>query len=193
MFTQEPIDLIIFAIGSLPSGLQFSLHEPVKMEQPTVCADSVNTIIQALTQLDAADALQKKPFFVAISTTGVKGALGKENREDVPLLMAPLYHWVLTAPHKDKQNMETAVSEEGDRTVGSVLSGWSIVRPTLLTDAAEKGAQKIRFGWQDKKQSGPGPAKGYFVGRGDVGGFIFGNLIKGKFGEWNGRVITLTN
>jgi hypothetical protein len=191
MFESEPVDFIVFGLGSLPDGFQMSLKNPIKVQQPTICADSANTILTALRELSAAKPDFKKPFMVVISSTGVQGALGTVNKEDVPTLMAPLYHWILAMPHQDKNAMELAVATEDDKT-DAVLSGWSVIRPTLLSSAPPKGVDNIRFGWQNKQGSGPGPAKGYQVSRSDVGAFIFEKILKDT-AEWNGKVVTLTN
>ena len=93
----------------------------------------------------------KKPLMVVISTTG----LSSQGR-DVPLLMLPLYHWMLPVPHADKQKMERLlVDATTSNPATSPISGFVVVRPSLLTDGAMLGLDKVRVGWEVEADGGP--------------------------------------
>jgi hypothetical protein len=186
-----PIDIVLFAIGGSPQ-FKLSLTDPVVNDQPTLCGDAMGVLVQTLKEAEKSSPAMKKPFVISISTTGVTdGAVGKI-KDDVPLLMAPLYHWVLANPHKDKQVMEKTVAEATNGE-SSAFSGFAVVHPTLLTDGPAKGSEVTKVGWVDGTGKGPGAAMGYSISRADVGGFIYDKLLSGGFPEWNGRVITLTH
>ncbi|OOF91937.1 hypothetical protein ASPCADRAFT_133989 [Aspergillus carbonarius ITEM 5010] len=87
------VDLIITGIGG---SLIFNFPNPFPtLDNPTVCADTMRTI------LAAARTLPSKPKLVVITGTGIH-----YTTRDVPVLMVPVYHWLLGVPHADKRVME---------------------------------------------------------------------------------------
>jgi hypothetical protein len=101
---------------------------------------------------------------------------------------------MLAAPHEDKKAMEdvfrsdSEVKDESQRVFLSV----SCVRPTLLSGTGNikegKGLEKIRAGTEAK------PELGYGITRGEVGGWMFENLVqegKGRM-RWEGEMCSLT-
>lgn len=82
--------------------------------------------------------------------------------------------------------MERLVAEQ--TTTGrksESISGWVMVRPTLLTNGAALGEGKVRAGMDGA------PAVGYTISRDDVGKWIFENFVKeGK--AWVGQKVSLT-
>ena len=155
------VDLVVSGIGVPPTGPEI-----------IVCTTAANNILSAIPSLPLT-ASGKKPLFIALSTTGVSNG-----PRDVPLLFAPLYHWFLANPHKDKRNMESAIAEQTDHFV--------IVRPSLLTNGKARGGNKIRVGTEEK------PAVGYTISRDDVGLWMFENLVKGEGERYVGRRVTIT-
>jgi hypothetical protein len=187
---------IISGVGSA-GKLQANPLRPVRLDQPTVCADTIAAIAAALRELAAAAGqVPTQPYLVAISSTGISGT------KDVPLALRPLYRWALAVPHVDKRAMEAAVVDAA-RSAGPdapVVAGFVLVRPTLLLDGKPKGLAGVRVGWERhpgdearKGEAGPGPAVGYAITRADVGGWIFEELIKGNVEEWDGRCVSLTS
>jgi hypothetical protein len=180
--------IIVSGIGG--SGrMQFSLSKPLLMDDPNICGDAVKTVLTALRELDSEGKLTTRPLFTVISTTGLS------KKRDVPLLLYPLYHWLLHVPHIDKRIMEDTVAKattESNQRIG----GFVIVRPTLLTDGAANGKSKVKVGWErhpdavSAQEAGPGPAMGYTISRADVGAWIFENIVAGN-GEWTNRCVTL--
>lgn len=135
----------------------------------------MKTLLQALRELN----LEQKPFMAIISTTGIS-----EGREDVPLLMRPLYHWILAIPHADKKVVDQLVMEAA--TEGKTISGYALVRPSLLVDGKSKGMEKIKIGSEEN------PAVGYVIYRDDVGLWMFEELMKGDASRWNGKKPSIT-
>jgi hypothetical protein len=188
VFAHSP-SVIVSGVGGAPK-LQASLLRPVTLDQPTICADATANIVKALKELEAANKLAVKPFVIVIGTTGMS------HTRDVPVAFLPFYHVVLAMPHKDKGNMEKIVIGAAKETP-SVLSGYSIVRPSLLMDGPSQGVGKIRMGWErhmldSQGEKGPGPAVGYTIRRADIGLWIYENLIKGDSKDWSGRCVSLT-
>lgn len=82
--------------------------------------------------------------------------------------------------------MERHVTEQtAGGKVSESISGWVIVRPSLLTDGPALGERKVRVGREAK------PAVGYTISREDVGGWIFDNFVKAG-GSWVGEKVSLT-
>ena len=136
---------------------------------------AANSIIQAIRELK----FEHKPFYASISTTGIS-----KGRQDVPLLMRAMYHYLLATPHADKRVVEQTISEAG--AAGDTISGYTLVRPAWLSDGASKGMQKIRVGDVDE------PAVGYGINRDDVGLWIYEELVKGDASRWNGKRPSIT-
>ena len=154
-------DIIISGIGVPPTGPEI-----------TVCTTAANNILSALPSLPPT-ASGKKPLFIALSTTGIS-----DGPRDVPLVCAPLYHWFLANPHRDKKNMEKAIVEQTNH--------FTIVRPSLLTNGKARRGKKIRVGTEEK------PAVGYTISREDVGLWVFEHLVKGDGEKYAGQKITIT-
>jgi hypothetical protein len=180
--------IIVSGIGAAPV-FHASLFKPMTIDQPTVCGDFTTIFITAIHELGQEGKLAVKPFLVTVSTTGLT-----EHR-DVPWLFYGLYKWLLHVPHEDKRIMENNAIEETLKK-DSLLSGFSSVRASLLTDGVKNDA--LQIGWlkhelDTESKEGPGPAIGYFVSRASVGSFVFEQYIQGDASQWNRRMVTVTN
>lgn len=189
--TTKLVDTVVFGIGSYPK-FQWSLFQPITLQDTTVCADGTATIFRAVEHLASqginSSVKGEKPLFVSVSTTGIS-----EKARDVPWVLMPLYQWTLHVPHMDKKKAEDLAVKDGGRHVRDCV----IVRPTLMTDAGPRGAEGLRVGWEwngmEIERNGvrePGPQMGWSVGRKDVGGFIFEKVL-GE-GGWEGKCVSLT-
>lgn len=185
-------DKIVFGIGAAPK-FQMSLIHPVTMDQPTICADGMSTLTSALRSLDASKtpiaASGQKPLVVCISTTGIS------DTRDVPLVLGPLYHVMLATPHKDKRNMEKLLID-ATHEQDSSLSGFTVIRPTLLTDGKTKGGDAVKAGWvwpdgKNGSEIAPGPHMGYTISRGDVGTWIFKHVVQRDEQQWTNKCVSL--
>lgn len=171
------VDTIVSGMGSLPK-LRWSFSSPVDCVDPTLCGDAAVVLISALKALKP----DKKPYMVVVSTTGLT-ADGQPR--DVPLLYLPLYHWLLHIPHIDKANMEAAIRDASGEA--RPLSGFVIVKPTLLMDGESEGIDKLRVGVER-------PALGYTVKRSEVGQWMYKNLIAQRpRPELIGKGVSLTS
>ncbi|KAF9888810.1 hypothetical protein FE257_008178 [Aspergillus nanangensis] len=180
---EDPIlpDLIISGLGGTPS---ITLSGAV-LDNPSICTDGVSTILSALRHIHTQSPAARKPYLAVISTTGLDHA-----KRDIPLAMIPLYRWLLAAPHVDKRNMEGVVKAEMavENEAQRVIKGAVVVRPSLLTDGKVLGVESVRAGSEDV------PAVGYTISRGDVGGWVFEEVV-GRYPEGlveGVRVVSLT-
>ncbi|GJJ76072.1 hypothetical protein EMPS_08431 [Entomortierella parvispora] len=174
---------IVSGLGAAPIFFK-SVTKPVVMDNPNVCEQASQNIVQALTELHHDD----KPTITVVSSTGISDV-----KEDVPFGLRFLYHVVLKVPHQDKKRMDeilnenAATSSEGQ----GVLKGVIVIRASLLTGDQDvkggKGWKKLKVGTEDK------PAIGYTVRRQDVGEWIFQEIIKTGGESRLGQRITLTN
>ncbi|KAI5477197.1 hypothetical protein MNV49_006641 [Pseudohyphozyma bogoriensis] len=173
------VQRIIFSIGAAPVFTKNPLR-PVTLDNPTVCADSVTTLVECIASLRYPLA----PLLTVISTTGTT------KKRDVPYLFMPMYHWVLAVPHVDKRKMELAVVHAQKR---GVVRGSVIIRPSLLMDGpADESKVKVGNVWGNEKTI----KIGYTVNREDVGAWMFKELVDGGDDAWGtvagGRAVTLT-
>ncbi len=192
---ERTVDIIISGIGGTSGRLTWNPLRPITLTDPTICADATRTIVAALTALQqshkaaAKKLATKTPLMLVISTTG----LHKTPKRDVPLLLFPLYRWLLAGPHEDKEVMEdtlfaAAANSGSDAT--TPIRGAISVRPTLLTNGERVGRERLRVGVEGA------PALGYTVARADVGAWIFEEVVQGLGeegrGRWVGERVTLT-
>lgn len=163
------VDTVCFTIGSPMNFAKLST------EDPHVCERGMAAVLQALGELRAAGAAGT-PRICAVSTTGLR------ERRDMPLLVWPFYHYVLSVPHKDKAAMEAMLRGAGE--------GVTIVRPSLLTDGPQAGGT-IRVGVDDI-QSGrtESEAVGYTISRADVGAWMWENVLRD--GRFSGKAVSIT-
>lgn len=171
-------DMVVSGVGGLPVFKPNPLRPT--LDDPTICQDTVSTILNALRDLHSKSSQgeKKKPTLVAISSTGIS-----DYNRDVPLAMLPLYQWILPIPHKDKKIMETLLVEEvkkGDAS--SAIENFVAVRPSLLTNGREVGFGAIRAG-VDSPGKFDNSTVGYTISRADVGGWIFEGLVEDKAGK----------
>ena len=167
-YQDQPVSKILSGIGMTPT------LNPKNMDG-TICQDVTKNILQALRELK----FEKKAYLAAISTTGIS-----EGAEDVPFLLRPLYHWLLAIPHSDKRVVDQLIVEAARE--GKTISGYTVVRPSLLVNGKAKGMEKIRVGSEKE------PAIGYTIRRDDVGLWMFEELIKGDGMKWNGVKPSIT-
>ncbi|PYI09733.1 hypothetical protein BO78DRAFT_21934 [Aspergillus sclerotiicarbonarius CBS 121057] len=171
----RPVDLIISGIGGKP---RFERSLKPTLDNPTVCQDATRAI------LAAAQLSPRKPRLVVISTTGLS------NKRDVPVMMMPLYHWLLKVPHEDKKVMEDQIVAEMQKPeTERAIDNYLIVRPSLLVDGDGDGLPKLKTG------SDTNPAIGYAICRCDVGLWIFENAIRRASesdGPFWGQMVSLT-
>ncbi|RAH41838.1 NAD(P)-dependent oxidoreductase [Aspergillus brunneoviolaceus CBS 621.78] len=155
----KTVDLIISGIGSKPN---FSNLLHPTLENPTVCQDGMRTLLATLQALQNENEVHGKPKLAVISTTGV------DSKRDVPVMMLPLYNWMLKVPHADKKAMEAMILADAALGAGRALASYLVVRPSFLVEGKDK---KVRVGTEEE------PAVGYGISRSEVGRWIFENAV----------------
>ncbi|KAK0112817.1 hypothetical protein ONS95_014546 [Cadophora gregata] len=180
------VDIVVSAIGMVIElkGLGFTARDP------KICEDGTKSILSALSQLEAEKTVQIPvggPEFVLLSTTGIS-AKGR----DIPIAMMPLYHWMLSTPHKDKKKMEEAMIHGEGRT-----RRWVLIRPSFLWNGESKGIGRIRTstetpGALPETENIKDVAVGYVIHREDVALWIVEECIRGDGSKWHGKMVTLT-
>lgn len=210
----ELVDIILSGVGGVPVFTPNPLRPT--LDDPTICQDATRTILAALndhishtrhnndqsspSSTNVTEAKAKKPLLIVVSTTGIS-----PQGRDLPLLMIPLYHWMLPVPHADKREMEKLLIAALSDPTTSPISGFVCIRPSLLTDGKMLGLDQIRAGWEveteakgstDKSQMPGKPAVGYTISRADVGNWIYRRLVAGEKDrvetDWVGKMVSLT-
>ncbi|RJE22809.1 UMTA methyltransferase family protein [Aspergillus sclerotialis] len=172
-----PVNFIVCGIGGKPS-----FENPLRptLDNPSICQDGMRTILAASRSLAVAETAGK-PSLIVVSTTGISGHV-----RDFPLVMLPLYHWMLKVPHEDKKVMERLIREEMEKPAGERgIQNCSVIRPSLLTDGKEDGLENVQVGFEEA------PAVGYTISRKQVGRWMFENLVC-KDSEYVGKVVAIT-
>lgn len=178
-----------------PSGAQhgkFHLLKGVIINPPNLCTISVLNVLRSIAATDL------RPRLAVLASTGVTTA----SHRSLPLIMKPLYSWILPGAFADKRGMETivyhALGKEYDasQTPGSDIlpEGWKddlppagwlkssvILRPAMLTDGALTKTYRVAVG--DNFTA-------YTISRSDVGHFIIEGLLP-EWSKYEGNVVPL--
>ena len=206
---KAPVDFVLFTIGEgsvfmSQTNLRFGIHfsgaqdgkfHPLKgfiLNPPNLCTISVLNVLRAIAPTDL------RPRLAVLAAAGVTTA----SHRALPLLLKPIYSYLLPGAFADKRGMETiihhAIGKEykPDQTPGSDIlpDGWKndlppagwlkssvILRPTMLTDGAM--TQKYRVALGDDFTS-------YTVSRRDVGHFIIEELLP-EWSKYEGNVVAI--
>ncbi|KAK5173711.1 uncharacterized protein LTR77_002392 [Saxophila tyrrhenica] len=173
-------EMVVVGVGSYPTW-QWSVTEPIVQTDPKICQDAGARILQALEELKPV----RKPLLVNVSTTGIPPQ-GKP--WDVPRLFSWLYRVLLHNAHADKIVLQERLGEYMRRPEAERgIRGFVNVKASLLMDGEALGVEKVREGMEDE------PAVGYTIRRADVGGWMFGRLVKGRVREeWVDRGVCIT-
>ncbi|OAL04667.1 hypothetical protein IQ06DRAFT_333006 [Phaeosphaeriaceae sp. SRC1lsM3a] len=179
--------------------IQLSLRTPLPLpaHSASITEDAMRAVFAAIGFLAAQHNIisttsNTRPLAVIVSATASKDVWGSV---PWPWIFAPLYKWLLGAPHDEKMRMEEVVY----RDAGQHLRGFIILRPAILTDGPERGTDSVRVGWLwgRKSETGieaeeeAGPAIGWSVGRKDLGLWAYENALKGGGDEWVGKCVSL--
>lgn len=168
------VDIVASGIGMVPHRKGFSID----FGDRHICEEGTRTILNAIGEIEKEGKVQMVkggPRVVVLSTTGISS-----HGRDIPIAMVPLYHWLLSIPHEDKRKMEELVVNSGRR--------FTIVRPSFLNDGKAKGKENVRVGVEGGESQ-----IGYTICREDVGGWVFGECVKGDGKKWEGKVVSLTH
>lgn len=184
------MDLILSGLTSGPI-YHYNPLRPVTLSDPTLIEQAAEIVISVLRELLNDGVITKKPVYAQISSVSIA------KRRDIPLLLIPLYRWLLPQAIADTAAMEKLVvrtAKEGD----SPLGGYVMMRPPLLTDGEPRGAQSLRVGWVrhdddlgSSEERGTGPVIGYTVARRDLAAWVFDQVVQGG-PRWVGRCVNVT-
>lgn len=168
------VDVVVFSIGGAFDAKKLT------NDDPNVCEKAMKVLLSALDGLVEKTG-GKYPRVIAVSSTGIS-----DKGRDVPLLVVPLYHMLLSAPHEDKRRMEGLLRGGRGRE-------WTLVRPALLKDGVSKAGTEIRVGVENFDTGVVERREvGYIITRDDVGRWMFENLVEGGGEEYLRKAVSLT-
>ncbi|KAG2136063.1 hypothetical protein DEU56DRAFT_806380 [Suillus clintonianus] len=183
----KPVNFLIFTVGGIP---QFSLRRGFTVTPPNLVTQSLLNILETLPS--------PHPKMITISSIGLTHA----SHQILPLLLKPVYSYLLSEPHKDKCGAEEAITHSAGWTwdardsPGNKISGvdWTnripnpgelksivIVRPMLLTDGECHADIKVKEG--DLESS-------WTVSRMDVAYFLVEGVVR-HWQEWEGKCVSV--
>ncbi|OKL58231.1 hypothetical protein UA08_06842 [Talaromyces atroroseus] len=162
------VDAVVSGIGSYPVRQKGTLLS-LTLASPNIAQNFSIALITALREIySERPDIETKPVVSVISTTGLPSP-----KEDVPFGMRTLYHHALKVPHEDKAKMEELLMSAYEKE--ALFKAVVIVRPTLLTGDGiilpDTNKKTVRAG------TVLNPAKGYLISRGDVGEWIWANIL----------------
>jgi NAD(P)H-binding len=164
------VDEIIFTIGG-------KLNFPrLTLDDPGVCRTGIATVLEAITQLRAGG-IDGHPYIVACSTAGIS-----DFGRDLPLVMVPLFYYVLKAPNEDKKAMEKRLEES--------IEDYTVVRMSALMSGETK--RIIRVGLEDPKKGREEAVIGYTISKEDAGRWIVENLVLVRDAKYLRKIVLIT-
>ncbi|KZT00053.1 uncharacterized protein LAESUDRAFT_745958 [Laetiporus sulphureus 93-53] len=199
----DRVDLLLFTVGGTPS---FSITRGIAISPRNLCTQSLLNVLSTLPASLRAPASQ--PRIVILSSIG----LSRASHAALPLLLKPLYGYLLRGPHADKLAMERVVAycawrtwdgDEDELEEGILPEGWRemeglpaegmlehvvVVRPALLTDGecrAETAGTEPPYRVADHDLG-----DGYRVSRKDVAHFIVEGLLT-DWQQWEGKCLSI--
>ncbi|KAI0967789.1 hypothetical protein F4678DRAFT_234299 [Xylaria arbuscula] len=163
------VDQIITTIGGAFDAGKMTIDDP------EVCRKGMATLLEALKNLRSQGA-SGNTRIVACSTTG----FSKYGR-DIPILMIPLYHFMLKVPHEDKIIMEERLVSSGENFV--------LIRPSFMVSEKET-TKEVKVGVEDPKTGRESSAIGYTISKTDAGRWVGENLILKR--QYNNKIVMIT-
>jgi len=190
--SQGTVDLVLFTVGGTQAS--FSITKGILMTPHNLCTEAILTTQRVIVKSGA-----PVPKFVVVSSTG----LTRQSKAIMPMLLRPLYSWMLHIAHEDKRGLEAVIHhgigtpyEEGETPGEAILpagwqdslpaAGWAkhsvIIRASLLTDGEATG----------KYRAAVGDFKSWTVARKDVAHFIAEELLV-NWEKYDGNIVTVGN
>ncbi|KAG0691787.1 hypothetical protein DFH29DRAFT_975621 [Suillus ampliporus] len=190
----RPVDFLIFTVGGTP---HFSLTKGATIIPPNLVTQSLLNVLETLPS--------PHPKIITISSAG----LTRASHKSLPLLLKPIYSYLLSFPHKDKCGAEEAIAHSagwewdlrdspGDEILGAdwmnrvptgELKSIVVVRPAMFTDGEcradvkGKGSEAYRVKEGDLKSS-------WTVSRKDVAHFLVEGVVR-HWEEWEGKCVSI--
>jgi hypothetical protein len=159
-------------------------------------ADLCTSAMRVLSKV-VAEAQPNAPKILIVSSTG----LTPQSKRVMPLLLRPLYGWILHHAHADKRGLESILFhamgkeyEQGQTPGEPILKpdwkselpaeGWAkhavVIRSAWLTDGEERGVYRATVG----------DRYAWYVSRRDVGHFIAEELTP-NWEKYDGNIVTV--
>ncbi|KAF7717037.1 Uncharacterized protein PECH_003147 [Penicillium ucsense] len=164
------VDMIITTIGSRP------VMPTMKIEDPNCCRNGAAALTEAISQLRSKGATGH-PHIVLFSTTGIS-----RYGRDYPLILYPIYKWLLEEAHEDKKITEDRFIESGET--------FTIIHGSLLTNGETQ--KEVQVGIEDPQTGRESAAIGYFISREDSGKWIADNIIKHNAEKYTNKIVMIT-
>jgi len=204
----QPVDTVLFTVG-FSGPAKFSITKGFMIDPPNLVTQCLLNVLTTMPKPSETNSTQ--PRIIIISSTG----LTPSTHRSLPLLLRPMYSYLLTYPHKDKLGAERLlwhcagkerpadVPELSEEIMGSdwvhreglpqfgSYTNTLIVRPALLTDGECK-ADKVQGEAGKKKpyRTGGDNLSGYTVSRKDVAHFIVEDALK-NWDQYRNTTVTI--
>jgi len=191
------VDTLLFTVGSRP---KFSLTKGFTLDPPILCTRGMLNVLSTMPLTDP------QPKVILVSSAG----MGKRSHAALPLLLKPLFGYLLAVPHEDKLGMERVVAhaagwmwthEEPKQTI--LPEGWQkqlpepgflkdvlVLQPTLFIGekcVGDEGKKNGKAPYRAADHDLPGA---YTISRKDVAHFIVEGGME-HWDEWKGKSVRL--
>ncbi|CCM05132.1 uncharacterized protein FIBRA_07340 [Fibroporia radiculosa] len=199
-FPDGHVNLVLFTVGGTPS---FSLTRGAVINPPNLCTKCLLTVLSTMPASLREPAAQ--PRLVVVTSNG----LTRSTHAALPILLKPMYGYLLDGPHADKLATERVLAHCAGRAwtdeeprEGFLSADWqkqeglphpgelkhfAVIRPALLTDGASKAESAQRPPYRVEE----GMLKqAYRVSRKDVAHFLVESLLP-DWTQWEGKFVCI--
>jgi len=201
---EAPVDLVLFTVG-FTGNPKFQLTKGFVITPNNLVSQCLLNILCEMPKPTAESA--PLPKIITLSTSGVS----RSSRAKVPLLLKPLYGYLIQHPLQDKLGMERVIyhcagwdwnardGEPSEEILGKewkereglpasgTLKNAMVLRPAMLNDGecvADSGKNLPPY------RSGEGEVGGWSVSRKDVAHFIF-DTVTNHWDEYGNKQVSI--
>ncbi|KAG8734875.1 hypothetical protein FRC10_011343 [Ceratobasidium sp. 414] len=168
------VDAVFFGIGGVP---KFSFTKGFVMTPADLTARCMSVLLSVI---QSSTTPSTRPKLVTITSNG----LDEHTHSLLPLMLKPMYRWLLHAPHVDKIEQENVVKRaagwgEGEGWLGA--RNLVIVRPSIFTSGECVADKK-----EDAYRVDEGLRSAWTVSRADVAHFVAEKVLT-DWEKWAGK------
>ncbi|KIJ59180.1 hypothetical protein HYDPIDRAFT_101173 [Hydnomerulius pinastri MD-312] len=192
----KPVDTLLFTVGGTP---HFELTKGFVISPPNLVTQSLINCLETLPS--------PAPKIITISSTGLTHA----SHQKLPLLLKPIYGYLLAVPHRDKCGAEEVVAHSAGWSwdaqdspgVDILGSNWKagipipgelkkivVVRPAMLTDGECRADQQSSKRKKAYRVNEGDVDSSWTVSRKDVAHFLVEGVVK-NWDEWEGKTVSI--
>ncbi|KAF6763637.1 hypothetical protein DFP72DRAFT_955797 [Ephemerocybe angulata] len=200
----SPVDVLLYTVGAV--GGSFHPLKGVVIDPPNLVTQALTTVLCSMPK----STTTPPPKVIVVTASGVS----RSSRKKTPLLLMPLYGYMISGPLQDKLGTERIAGHcagwewnpaDGEPAAEVLNGDWKateglpapgsledtvVLRPALLTDGECLADAAAEQGKALPYRCGPGEVGGYTVSRKDCAHFIVEGILQ-EWETWGGKQLSI--